>query len=182
MMRRTFLLISSFLLFTTLAVAGKSIEKNQSKISVNVNSNNLSTEVLSETDVAESTNTPTVKSSNTPSVEEIEDSDEAEEVTATPTSTAPVIGFAVEGYIYPGSAVISKSANYLELSTSTDAKTVTDWYEKKIRENGFNVKSFVRTNTNNVVKNVIAAANANEELKIEIVNQNSGSLVKINFF
>jgi len=181
MVRRAFLLISSFLLFTTLAVAGKKVEKNNSQISVNLNTSSISPEVLSQTDEAEPTETPAPKPTNTPTVGESEYEEEIVEETAAPTSTS-VIGFAVDSYIYPGSAVISKSANYLELSSPSDPKTVTDWYEKKIRENGFNVKSFVRTNTNNVIKNVIAAANANEELKIEIVNQNSGSRIKVNFF
>lgn len=176
MLRRTVLLLSSFLLFTTLAVAGNKVEKKQSDIKVNVDVNS-STAVLSETDEIASTNTPTPTFSPTVTPTEEIEVDEPDP-TSTPANKLDVI----DDYVYPGTLVSVKTQNSFTGTSNDDPKKVTDWYETKVRSNGFNVKSFVKTNTNNVIKNVISAANATQEVKVEIVNNGSGSSITVNFY
>lgn len=169
MMRRLVLLFLSFFLFTSLAIAGKTVERNNSQISVNVNSEAANPAVLAEeTQFYETTLTPTPTSVATQAVE-IENDVEVE---ATDTPATPVTG-KIDGYIYPGSLITEKTATFVSATSEDGAKKVTDWYEAKIRGEGFNVKSIVRTNTNDNIKNVISAANGSEEIKVEIIGRNA---------
>lgn len=82
---------------------------------------------------------------------------------ATPTQEPkPVSG----DWVYPGS-----------LTDSTD--TITDWYKNKIEDMGFNVKSFVKTSANDVIKNVLSAAKAGEEIKVQITKNPGDSVATI---
>jgi flagellar capping protein FliD len=69
-------------------------------------------------------------------------------------------------WVYPGS-----------LTDSTD--TITDWYKNKIESMGYNVKSFVKTSANDVVKNVLSAAKLGEEIKVQITKNPGDSVAKI---
>ena len=67
-------------------------------------------------------------------------------------------------WAYPGS--LSLGGGIYESSTDTD--TITDWYRTKINTLGYNVKSFVKTKTNDRILNKLAAAKQGSEILVEI--------------
>ncbi len=80
--------------------------------------------------------------------------------------------------VYPDS--VSTSENSYESMDSP--QLITEWYKNIIKEKNMNTTSVVTTNTNDTIKNVLAADNGTEKLYIEIT-KNSGdskTIIKIN--
>lgn len=137
-----------------------------------VNARRVSTQVLSETSEPTASptvvSTPTLTSSPTPRPSPtVTPSASATAGAATPVPTSNNSNSNnISDWVYPGS-----------LTDSTD--TITDWYKKKIESMGFNVKSFVKTSANDVIKNVLSAAKAGEEIYIEITKNPGDTEAKI---
>ncbi len=97
----------------------------------------------------------------------------AVEITNTPSNNSQA-----ESVIYPNS--VSTGENVYE--STDDPNTITSWYKNIIEEKNMNTTSFVTTNTNDNIKNVLAASNGDQKLYVEIV-KNSGSnktVIKVN--
>ncbi len=86
------------------------------------------------------------------------------EITNTPNTSLPG-----EIIAYPNAYAISPNI----YESTDDPNTITDWYKNLIKEKNMNTTSFVTTNTNDNIKNVLAASNGDEKLHIE-VTKNSG--------
>lgn len=84
--------------------------------------------------------------------------------TSTPEKKPKV---AEEDWVYPNSIVV-ENAEKIILSSSDSTDKITDWYKSKIESLGFNVKSFVKTSANDVVKNVLSAAKDNRKVSVLI--------------
>lgn len=87
--------------------------------------------------------------------------------------------FTLKDLIYTDAEITKQYPNTIFMNTSADVSIVTNWYEDKISEYGFNAASVIRTNTNNQVLNKIAAANSDYEIMIEITNAGNETSVKI---
>lgn len=98
--------------------------------------------------------------------------------TATPTPSTTAKPDATSNWIYPGSTVI-ESGDKLVLNSSDSTDKITDWYKLKIESMGFNVKSFVKTSANDVVKNVLKAAKSGDEISVEITKNPGDSEARI---
>lgn len=96
-------------------------------------------------------------------------------VSATPVpSPAPI-----SEYIYEGAKTISVSPSGLEMESSDNSTTITNWYKKKIRNLNFNAKSFSQTTTSGVVFNKLSAAKPGEKIEITIKKDQNASKVTI---
>lgn len=103
--------------------------------------------------------------------------------TATPESTeAPVQSGDLSEWQYPSSQAISQGSE-LVLTSNDSTDQITDWYKSKVENKGFNVKSFIKTSANDVVKNVISAANGQESINVEITKDpsDSSATIKVSF-
>ncbi len=117
--------------------------------------------------------TPSAKPAN-PSVNEpTNETRVAVEITNAPSNNSQA-----ESVIYPNS--VSTGGNVYE--STDDPNTITSWYKNIIEEKNMNTTSFVTTNTNDNIKNVLAASNGDQKLHVEIV-KNAGSnktVIKVN--
>lgn len=118
------------------------------------------------------TSTPVPTSSNSPLPSN------SEEPSTTPESTQ-TNNLGIDEWIYPGASVTSKSGASLSLETGDNTESVTDWYKEKVREKGFNAKSFVTTKTNDNVLNKLSGAKEGQEVLIEIKKAPSETSAKI---
>ncbi len=127
-------------------------------------------ESISPTIPANSTSIPTTTPTNT--LKELGNSEVRVEITHTPNSSSS------QNIVYPNSTAIGENSYQ-----STDSpQAVTDWYKNFIKDKNMNTTSVVTTNTNDNVKNVLAADNGVEKLHVEIT-KNSGdskTTIKLN--
>lgn len=85
-------------------------------------------------------------------------------------------------FIYPGSTVISSSANSYELQTNDDSDAVTSWYKDKINSQSFGARSTVKTKTNGNVLNKISASGSTKiEIEIKKEKNSPTTYISIRF-
>lgn len=92
---------------------------------------------------------------------------------STPTPSAS------SSFIYPGASVKSNSNGEIILASYDNPNQITDWYKDKIKSEGMNTTSFVVTNTNENIENVLAGANKTQEVKINITKKSDEKEVLI---
>lgn len=120
---------------------------------------------------------------------ETEESEPTEVNTASPAptntpvpSTAPTEEpkkvVSENSWVYPGASVLS-NGDVLVLSSSDNTDAITDWYKDKIESGGYNVKTSIKTSANDVVKNVINAANGNESVNVEITKDGGDARIEV---
>lgn len=80
---------------------------------------------------------------------------------------------------YPNSTQISTTGSSLDLESSDNVDTITNWYEDKIRSLFGNAKSFVKTKTNGKVLNKLVASGNLGEITVEISQDAHLSRVRI---
>lgn len=78
-------------------------------------------------------------------------------------------------FIYPNSTSLGGGL----YESSNDPKTVTAWYKEKINNANMNVTSFITTNTNENIKNVLVGDNGEKYIKVEIIKNSGESKTKI---
>jgi len=110
--------------------------------------------------------TPTIAPTNTPT---------PKLTVVVPTSMPKLAIQSSTDWQYPGSTKIADSRYQI----TEDPKKVTDWYVAKIKAEGANVTSFVKTTTNEKVLNSLAAAKNNWKIKIEISKETASAPVFI---
>ena len=156
-------------IIVVVGIISKNVFSDNSAV-IETSEENITPEVAGESDAQddeaadyEYTTTPTPIPTNIPS---------------TPTPTAPNqnTSTSIDSYIYPGASVISNSGNQLTLTSAADTDAITDWYKDKIISSGANVRSFVKTKTNNNVLNKLVGDNGEIEISVEII-KNSGDQV-----
>jgi hypothetical protein len=76
---------------------------------------------------------------------------------------------------YPGSLETSPGV----YTSPDDTDKITDWYKSQINESGFNVKTYVKTNSNYKVLNKLAASKNTNDVNIEISKNPGDSVTKI---
>lgn len=93
--------------------------------------------------------------------------------------SVPIPGFSaspalpMNDFIYPGSSIKSQTNSKLELESLSSVGEVTEWYKNKIRDQGFNGRSFAQTTTNGNSFNKLSAVKINDKIDISIkLNQN----------
>lgn len=158
------LLVPLFII-TALVVTNISIKPSSPKDNVLGTS-----ESISPTVSINSTSTPTTTPMNTSKV--LEDSQVNIEITHTPNNSTS------QNIVYPNSNSIG-GGNY---ESSDSPQSITDWYKNVIKDKNMNTTSVVSTNTNDNIKNVLAADNGAEKLHVEIT-KNSGdskTIIKLN--
>lgn len=94
-------------------------------------------------------------------------------------SKTPALAPSLKDYIHPQSKLISQSPGKMELESSTDAQSITLWYKDKIKQAGFNAKSFTQTNTNGVIFNKLSGAKPGGKIEITIKKDQNASKVTI---
>lgn len=85
----------------------------------------------------------------------------------------------INQFRYPNSSQVSAAGNSLNLESSDNADTITNWYEKKIASLGMSAKSFVKTRTNGKVLNKLVASGNRGEIEVEISQLDASSQVTI---
>jgi hypothetical protein len=93
-------------------------------------------------------------------------------ITTKPTHTPPL---SQNLYQYPGSLDLG-SGKY---TSSDEPDKITEWYKLKINSDGFNVKSFIKTNSNNKILNKLSGAKNNQNISIEITREPNTNVVNI---
>ena len=95
------------------------------------------------------------------------------ETTNTPNTNLPG-----EIITYPNAYAISPNI----YESTDDPNTITDWYKNMLKKRDMNTTSFVTTNTNNNIKNVLAANNGAWSMHIEISksSESNKTTIKIN--
>lgn len=79
--------------------------------------------------------------------------------------------------VYPGAMSIGENT----YESSDSPETITVWYKNVISEKNMNTTSFVSTNTNDNIKNVLAADNGNQKLHVEILRNAGDTKTTIKF-
>lgn len=94
------------------------------------------------------------------------------EITNEPSSSSS------QHIVYPNSVSIGEN-NY---ESTDNPQLITEWYKNIIEEKNMNTTSVVTTNTNDTIKNVLAADNGAEKLYVEIEKTpgNNKTIIKIN--
>lgn len=87
-----------------------------------------------------------------------------------PQERSPASGDAItyDRYIYPNHTELSQTDGVIDFVSSDSPELITDWYEQKIREGGMNVKTSVRTSSNDNIINKLAGANSVISFVVEI--------------
>jgi len=98
---------------------------------------------------------------------------------STSTPTINSINTNINNYKYTNSVVVSSSDKFLLLNSEDSTDAITDWYEEKIRGEGMNVTSFVKTKANDKVLNKLVGAKSGKEVSVEISKEGVSSPVKI---
>jgi len=80
---------------------------------------------------------------------------------------------------YSDSVLISSTDTTLILESTASTEAITTWYKEKIIAMGMNAKSFVTTKANEKVLNKLVGADGKREVRVEISQENSSSVVKI---
>ncbi len=153
-----FILISVLLVFLAIGVVGKNPEMRVSEPSP------TPTNIPVPTQTPEP-ETPEPSASTEPLVTQTPSPTQLEEVT-------------YGDWLYPGASVESRD-DKLVLTSFDSPDQITDWYKNKITSLGFNVRSFVMTSANDVVKNVLSAAKADREVGVTITKNPGDSLAEI---
>lgn len=78
-------------------------------------------------------------------------------------------------FTYPNSSTLGEGL----YESSDDPKVITQWYKEKINSENMNVTSFVTTDTNDNIKNVLAFANEEKNMQIEITKKSGDTKTKI---
>lgn len=73
----------------------------------------------------------------------------------------------INDYVYPGSQIISSSANNLSLKSIDDPQVIIAWYETKIN-GGFSSRSDSVTNSNGNVNATLSATTNSQKINITI--------------
>jgi len=97
----------------------------------------------------------------------------------TPTPEPPAPQPELQGeYIYQGASIVSRDPLVMRSNDAPEA--ISDWYESKIRAAGFDVKSFVRTNTNGNLLHKFAAEDGDgSSITVEIDRPSGEEVTKI---
>lgn len=88
--------------------------------------------------------------------------------------------FLFQDYIYPGSTIKAEEEKSLTLVSSDLPDVVTSWYEEKIKADGFNIKTFIRTKTNEHVENLINGIKGDLSIEIKITVEENFSTISVN--
>lgn len=99
-------------------------------------------------------------------------------VEPTPTPLPPQVSS--NNFIYPDSRIISQSGSEIKIESKMTADKITQWYEDKIKAEGFNVTSFVKTSTNGNILNKLAAAKNGTKIQVNIEKDAGNPKVSIN--
>ena len=116
--------------------------------------------------------TPTLTKTSTPSPKP----------TVAPVPTDPPAGtndVPLDAFHYSNSTVKSQTRASLFLESTDAPESITSWYIEKIKNARTNTRSFVQTNTNGNVNNVLAAASSNVKISITIKKSASASIASI---
>ncbi len=100
-------------------------------------------------------------------------------ITLEPTKTPSSNVAYSQTFIYPRSKIISNENGKITLESSDSAKTITDWYKNKIKEQGMNTTSFVTTNTNGKIYNKLTGSISTKTVEIEIKKESDESTVHV---
>jgi|GEM_PF-4634704 len=78
-------------------------------------------------------------------------------------------------WVYPNSSLVGEGV--YESGDSPDK--ITQWYRKKIDLYGYDTRNFIKTSSNDDVKNVIAATKGNQKIDIEISKSGDSEFTRI---
>ncbi len=119
------------------------------------------------------TATPTPTSTLTPT------STPTKAPTPTPTPLSDNTVYTDTAFRFPNSKVIHERQGKLELESSDNVVTITDWYKQLIERQHMNTKTFVQTKANGKVNNKLVANSAKEEWEITIQQESDDAKVII---
>lgn len=144
---------------------------------VNANSDVLGTEsTASPTPTISSSPQATVMPTATPSPTSTNTPTQSPTSTPTPTATATSAPVS-SSWVYPGSNVENNNPIVAYSSASTD--DITSWYKSKIEQEGYTARNVIKTNSNNMVKNVLQAQKGNSSVNVEITKGPGDTTAKI---
>ena len=95
-------------------------------------------------------------------------------------TTIPKTNIQITQFIYPGSNIVSQSNNNLDLISSDNPKTISEWYKAKIKELNMAVTTSVFTQANDKYLIKLSGTNGEYEVKGEVNKEGSGdSIIKV---
>lgn len=86
----------------------------------------------------------------------------------------------ISTYVYPNSKIISQNLQEAVLESIDSPGSITNWYEGKIKADGFRNNAFIRTNINGYVLDTISSVKTNKKITVEINKSPNSSITKIN--
>lgn len=87
----------------------------------------------------------------------------------------PKSNIQISQLIYPGSNIIHQSESSLDLISSDNPKTISEWYKAKIKELNMAVTTSVFTQTNDKYLIKLSGANGEFGVKVEVNKEGDGS-------
>ncbi len=90
------------------------------------------------------------------------------------TNSGSASSFDLSSFKYPNSLITAKTETVMDLESTDDPNTISNWYQNQMSNIGFHTTSVVTTNSNGNVLDKLAGSNNNSDVKITI-SKNAGS-------
>ena len=71
-------------------------------------------------------------------------------------------------FLYPGASIVDETEDSVRLNSSDTPEEITQWFEEAIKGKEMKTKSFVKTNTNGEVENVLVGVLKGMEIRVII--------------
>ncbi|HET7098824.1 MAG TPA: hypothetical protein VFI61_01160 [Patescibacteria group bacterium] len=81
--------------------------------------------------------------------------------------------------IYPKSILLSSTETKMLLESGSDPASITDWYEKEIKSQGFTSVSFAKTAVNSNILNKLSGAKTGKKIEVTIQKSDTDTQTKI---
>lgn len=85
----------------------------------------------------------------------------------------------LQNYAYPFAKQVNVFENTLLLESTDNPDTITNWYTKKMNESGMNMKAFIKTKTNENIKNILVGTKESETIRVEIERKSEQAIISI---
>ena len=96
-------------------------------------------------------------------------------------NVSPTIFFrnTMSDFIYPHAEIIATTKDTIKLESIDEPDEISMWYEDKMKSSNFNIKTFIKTSSNDDIVNKMVGNNENFQISIDIAKPSKSDLVGI---